>query len=62
MMSCHECHPGVWLDEKKAGSIGSTVMSQYTASQFNPVFSQKFGPGPLRHRKKLLMSLVPCQT
>lgn len=35
----------------------------YDVSKYcQPVFSQKFGPGPSQYRKNLLMSLVCCQT
>lgn len=42
MMSCHECHSDVYLDEgkKKNGLVGSALLSQGTASQCEPVSSQ----------------------
>lgn len=64
MTSCHGCHPGVWLDEENRPCWQHSDVSD-TASQFEPVFRQKFGPGPLQYRKKIFsrhLSLVKLKT
>lgn len=64
MTSCHGCHPGVWLDEKNRPCWQHSDVSR-AASQFEPVFRQKFGPGPLQYRKKIFscnLSLVKLKT